>query len=82
MSVKSFINGWFQDAKKSRGTTDLGEAMDWATNNRCCGVDCCEGVIYLTDKSTGVKRVLYSKNGTLLNVTEATYLADKAAGFA
>lgn len=80
-SVKSLIHSFFRDEKKDRGTTDLGEAMDWAANNRCCGQDCCEDVIYIKDKATGVKRVLYSKNGVLLNTTEATYLADKAAGF-
>lgn len=81
MGLLSYITSFFRDAKKDRGTTDLGEAMDWATQNRCCGVDCCEHVLYLNDKATGVKRVIYSKDGTTLNVTEATYLADKAAGF-
>lgn len=83
---KSFVKAPvpFQDLKRplsKQGVPLLGDAMDAEALNRCCGIDCCEDVIYLTDKATGVKRVLYSKNGVTVNATQAAYDADKAAGF-
>lgn len=76
--------GYIKDLKLNEPFEDLGEGMDRVAQNRCFGPDACNGngVIYWIDQVTGAKYVQYSKNGSLLYVTEAVYLADKAASFA
>lgn len=76
-------SGHIKDIKENEAFEDLGEAMDRVAQNRCFGPDACNGngVIYWIDQATGAKYVQYSKNGTLLYVTEAVYAADKLAGF-
>lgn len=82
-SLIQVLLGVFKDNRTGRGVTDLGDAMDQASVNRCCGVDCCEGIIRLPDKGlSDVKRVAYIKDGVWVIGTEAAYLEDKAGGFA
>lgn len=87
MAKKSGVvspSGNFKNLKTEETFTDVGEVMDEVAKNRCFGPDACNGdggVFYWIDQVSGAKYVQYSKNGSLLYVTEAVYLADKAAGF-
>lgn len=76
-------SGNFKNLKTNEAFEDVGEVMDEVAKNRCFGPDACNGngVFYWIDQATGARYVQYSKNGSLLYVTEAVYLADKAAGF-
>lgn len=80
---KILAEGPFRDATDELyGEKDLGLAMDKVTQKRCCGIDCCHNTITLDDVVNGNRYVGYSKNGSWQWVTEATYEADKANGFA
>jgi hypothetical protein len=84
MSKKSKIvleQGTVWDSKTGKGFTDFGDALDKTAQSRCCGVDCCEGTLTLTDVKNDGQYVIYVKNGVLTTATQAVYDADKAAGF-
>jgi hypothetical protein len=36
-----------------QGIHTLEEANDYLAKTRCCGIDCCEGVLYLKNQTTG-----------------------------
>lgn len=77
-------DGTLHDQRDDVGIKDLGVATDTSAQNRCCGMDCCDGYgqTYWRDVQTPhAKYVEYVKGGTKLFVTEAVFLADKAAGF-
>lgn len=50
-----FLKGVFWEVVNGKrvGIEDVGIALDRVTNSRCCGVDCCESVLYLRDQVTG-----------------------------
>ena len=58
---------WSKDANKRdgrKGYNSLDEASDALTKQRCCGVDCCEGVLYLpTPEGTVVKISVQAAEG-------------------
>lgn len=73
MSKVKVIEGVLSTKHKS--ITNLSDAL--SEDSKCgCGIDCCEGVIRLEDKDTGIPHVVYVFGGELQVQTVADYEAN------
>lgn len=66
---------WSKDSRTRdgrRGYETLNDALDTLARERCCGVDCCEGVLRLTDQVTGEVTVISVSDGSVLIDADGT----------
>lgn len=75
------ISGIFKNMRTGKAITDLGDAMDQSATERCCGIDCCNGVWITPNHGTVNTSYVYIKNGMVVIGTKASFEADKAASF-
>ena len=57
-------SGTLTSRKRGKNYSDLQEALNDLA--KCCGVDCCDGVIRLTDQVTGTLKKISIQDGVLV----------------